>query len=392
MFKKNEHDDLIVTHFADDYNTYLGAVVPPVFMNSLHVFDTIEDYYDTPKFVKDKYVYGRVSNPTVSIVEQKVAALERGTMALCFGSGMAAMTSAIMAVCKSGDHIICIRNIYGPTKLFLTDYVAPRLNMTVTFVGGQDICEIEEAICSNTALIILESPTSLVFNVIDIKAVTDLAKKHGIRTCIDNTYCTPVFQKPIDMGVDLVMHTASKYLGGHSDIIAGVLVSSDKELMKKIAMQEREWFGGILGPMEAWLMMRGIRTLPLRVKAHFESALKVAEYLEKHSRVRKVNYPALKSHPDYDIMEKQQDGCAGLLSFEVDADVDAAKKVSNGLNLFKTGVSWGGFESLTFMPFLKFDDQEIEWLGSAQNLIRIHIGLEGTDNLIEDLEQSLSKL
>lgn len=381
----------IVTHLGDN-NEYAGAVVPPVFLNSLHVFPSIDEYYATDPLDRQKYVYGRSGNPTVRLVEQKVAALEHGEAALCFASGMAAASGAVMACCKSGGHVICVRNAYGPLKQFLTVYCAQHLNLETTFVEGSRIEEFEQNIRPNTQLIILESPSSIVFSLQDIRAVTALAKANGIRTYIDNTFCSPLFQKPLDMGVDLVMHTMSKYLGGHSDIIGGVLVAKDGAFLNEIASQIREWFGGIFGPMEAWLVLRGMRTLEVRLLEHERNAMQVATFLEQQKGVHRVLYPGLKSHPQYELMQRQQKGNSGLLSFELETapeKVAACLKAEN-LETFKIGVSWGGFESLITMPFYHLTQEEAEALGTTRGIIRIHCGLEGAEGQIKDLERLLA--
>lgn len=383
---------MIITHFGDEYGKYLDAVVPPIFMNSLHIKKNMKELNSVERFSDNNFIYGRETNPTVQIAEKKIAALEHGTMALCFASGMAATTSAIQSVCNAGDHVICVRNIYGPTKIFLDRYCGPKFRISATYVKGDSLPEIEAAIQPNTKMIVFESPTSAVFSICDIAAITKLAKSKGIRTLIDNTYCTPLFQKPLDMGVDLVMHTATKYLGGHSDIIAGVLASKDTELMKRIACNERELYGGILGPMEAWLLIRGMRTLRVRLEAHQTAALQVAEFLEKHPKIQKVNYPGLASHPQHSLIAKQQTGSSGLLSFEPDGTFEEAVKLCDSLQVFQAGVSWGGFESLKCMPFYKMSDNGAAWLGSSRKCIRLHVGLEGIDAQLSALDTALKNL
>lgn len=382
---------LITSHYSEEYEHYYNAIVPPVFMNSLNVFNSIDEYYDSDKTDNHIYCYGRVQNPTVRITENKIAALEHGLGAYMFASGMAAATTAILSTCKAGGNVVCIRNAYGPLKTFLTGYCKEHMNISTTFVKGDDVGEFEAAVTDETELIILESPSSVVFSLQDIEGVVNIAKKHNAKTYIDNTYCTPIYQTPLDMGIDIVMHTASKYIGGHSDLIGGVLIVKDEELLKKIA-QQRELLGGIIGPMEAWLVMRGLRTIEIRVAQHQETAMQVAEYLEKHQKVRKVYYPGLPSHPQYELMKKQQRGNTGLLSFEIDGTVDQAKQIAQSLSVFKIGVSWGGFESLVCMPHARQDEKTNLWLGGSQGIIRIHCGLEGTETLINDLESALSNI
>lgn len=382
---------LIETHYAEHNEHYYNAIVPPVFLNSLNTFQTMDDYFDADTEDPNTYVYGRVQNPTVRILEDKIAALEHGKRAYAFASGMAAAATAVMTACKAGDHIVCIRNVYGPLKKFTSEYCKEYFNMRVTFVMGDDVQEIEEAVTDETALIILESPASIMMRLQDIREVVRIAKKHRAMTYIDNTYCTPLFQNPLDMGVDMVMHTLSKYIGGHSDIIGGVLVAKDENLIRKIS-HHRELYGGILGPMEAWLALRGLRTLEVRLRQHERTATAVSEFLEKHEKVAKVNYPGLKSFPQYELMKKQQRGNCGLMSFEIDGTVEQAKKLVESLQVFHIGVSWGGFESLAETPYARMTEEETAWLGAKANVIRIHCGLEGEDILIADLDHALSQI
>lgn len=382
---------LIAEHYGEEYEHYYDAIVPPVFMNSLNVFKTLDDYYDFDRTDKHKYCYGRVQNPTVRILEDKMNALEGGCGALAFASGMAAATTAVLSVCKEGEHVICVRNAYGPLKDFLKGYCREHMGITTTFITGNEVEEFRQSITDKTSLIVLESPSSLVFSVQDIREVSKLAKEHGAKVYIDNTYCTPIYQKPLELGADIVMHTTSKYIGGHSDVIGGILVVKDEVLFEKLRVN-RELFGGIVGPMEAWLMIRGLRTMEVRLKEHERTAMAVAQFLEKHPKVRKVNYTGLKSHPQYELAQKQQGGSCGLLSFELDGTTQQAVKMVESLNIFKIGVSWGGFESLVFMPNMRLDEETCKELGGAQNIVRIHCGLEGTDELIEDLRQALEKV
>lgn len=386
-----ENSKLITSHYGEEYEHYYNAIVPPIFMNSLNVFSSIDEYYDSDKTDNHIYCYGRVQNPTVRITENKIAALEHGNGAYMFASGMAAATTAILSICKAHSNIVCIRNAYGPLKDFLTGYCKEHLEISTTFVKGDEVEEFEAAVTDDTDLIILESPSSVVFSLQDIEAVVAIAKKHNARTYIDNTYCTPIYQLPLDMGVDIVMHTVSKYIGGHSDLIGGVLAAKDTDLLKKIS-QQRELLGGIIGPMEGWLVMRGLRSLEARLVQHQETAMRIAAYLEKHNKVTKVYYPGLPSHPQYELMKKQQKGNTGLLSFEIDGTVEQAKQFAENLSLFKIGVSWGGFESLICMPHARLDEQTSLWLGASQGIIRIHCGLEGTEALLHDLDSALAKI
>lgn len=380
---------LITAHYGEEYEHYYNAIVPPIFMNSLNVFETLDDYFDFDRKDKHKYCYGRVQNPTVRILEDKMGALEHGIGALAFASGMAAAVTAVLTVCKTGGHVVCVRNAYGPLKTFLDGYGKEHMNIATTYVDGDRLEEFEESITENTQLVILESPSSVVFSLQDIRGVSGLAKKVGAKVYIDNTFCTPIYQQPLDLGADIVMHTTSKYIGGHSDVIGGILAVKDEALMNQL-LTNRELFGGIVGPMEGWLMIRGLRTMEVRIAQHQETAMAVAEFLEKHPRVRKVNYPGLPSHPQYELMRQQQKGNTGLMSFEIDGSLEDAARVAERLKVFKIGVSWGGFESLVFLPHARTSEEECRALRGDKNIIRIHCGLEGTEALISDLESALT--
>ena len=273
----------------------------------------------------------------------------------------------------------------------LNDFLSEKMNISVSYVQGTRVEEFEEAIRPETDMIILESPSTLLFSVVDLERVAKIARKHGIKTYIDNTYSTPVFQKPLDMGIDLVMHTMTKYIGGHSDLIGGVLISKDEEFMEKIMVQ-RDWFGGVLGPMEAWLAIRGLRTLDVRMERHHETALKVAEFLENHPKVKRVFYTGLKSHPQYELARRQQKGECGLMTIEIDGTAEQTAEFVNSLKLFGIGCSWGGFESLAIAYTYNWDEEQQAFLNVNRSIVRLHCGLEGTENLIEDLAQALDKI
>lgn len=386
-----QSEEMITSHYGEEYDHYYNAIVPPVFMNSLNVFEKIEDHLTYDKENRHSFIYGRVSNPTVRILEDKVAALEQGCGALAFASGMAAATTAVLAVCRAGSHVICVRNAYGPLRNFLSGYCAEHMNITTTFVTGDKIEDFSENISDATDLIVLESPSSLVFSLQDIQAVAELAKIHNARIYIDNTYSTPIYQKPLELGADIVMHTTSKYIGGHSDVIGGMLAVKDETLYQKLWTQ-RELLGGIVGPMEAWLMIRGLRTLKVRMAEHQRVGMQVAEYLENHPKVQKVNYPGLPSHPQYELAKKQQSGTSSLLSFEIDGTPEQSVKLAESLKIFKIGVSWGGFESLVVLPMMTASEEDCRLMGATKGVIRIYCGLEGAEALIADLEQALAQI
>ncbi len=384
MHYETERD--ICTHLGDEYAEFMGAIVPPIFQNSLFVKPTPNNGIGD-----SGYVYSRVSNPTVDIAERKIAAMEHAEAAACFSSGMGAISAAIMHFVKKDCHIVAPHTIYGPTRTFITKYLADKFGVTWTFVHGADPKDFEDAIRPETTLIYLESPSSLTLYMQDIEEVAKIARAHGIGTVIDNTYATPLHQNPIDYGIDLVCHTASKYMGGHSDIIAGVVCGSAAAIAE-ISQNERELYGACMDPHQAWLLIRGLRTFPVRVKAHGASGLKVAQWLEKHPCVKQVNYPGLDSYPQKDLADKYlKGGTNGLLSFVYDGTAAQAEAFVYALKMFQFGVSWGGFESLCVMPSVGMSEEEAASLDMPTNLIRLHVGLEDVDTLIADLAQAFEE-
>jgi cystathionine beta-lyase len=383
----NLSNEEICTHLGDEYNRFHGAVVPPVYQNSLFVFEDFEKLTEAMQDEQGSYLYWRGTNPTVEITEKKIAALEKGEKCKLFSSGMAAISSAILTFLKAGDHVLSISNIYGPTTKFFT--YMERFGITHTNIDSTNLEMIESSLTSETKVIYLESPTTMTFKLLDLKAVSNLAKRKGIKTIIDNTWATPIFQNPIDYGIDIVVHSVSKYLGGHSDLVGGALITS-KVVMDQLFYHEYQLLGGAMPPYEAWLLMRGLRTLPIRMKAHQETSLKMASFLYNHPAVKKVNYPGLESSPDYLIGTQQLKGYSGLMSFELkNNSFEIVRKVINSLKQFKIGVSWGGFESLVISPNYGYNAEQLKANGLDPGLIRISAGLENCDELINDLESAL---
>ncbi|QIZ05409.1 aminotransferase class I/II-fold pyridoxal phosphate-dependent enzyme [Priestia megaterium] len=382
-------DEHVCTHLGDEYEHFHGAVVPPIYQNSLFVFKNFEHLTEAMKDEQSNYIYWRGMNPTVEIVEKKIAALEKGEKCKLFSSGMAAISSAILTFLQAGDHVLSISNIYGPTTKFFT-YIE-KFGVAHTNTLSTDLDDIESLIQPNTKVIYLESPTTMTFKLVDLKAVSNLAKHHGIKTIIDNTWATPLFQNPITLGIDIVVHSVSKYLGGHSDLVGGALITS-KEIMDHLFYHEYQLLGGVMPPYEAWLLMRGLRTLPIRMRAHQESGLKIASFLEDHSSVKKVHYPGLKSSPDYELGKLQLKGYSGLMSFELaNNSFESVRNVINSLKQFQIGVSWGGFESLVISPNYGYNTEQLINSGIDSGLIRISVGLENIDELLEDLNTALQQ-
>ena len=372
----------ICTHYSEDPSRFAGAVTPPIFQSSL--FTECEGNEGDRE---GRYAYTRVSNPTTEIVENKVAALEQGEAAKCFSSGMGAISAAMMHYLKKDSHVVAVASIYGPAHRFLAEYMK-RFGVEVTFVKGTDTEEIEGAIRENTDLIYLESPSTYLFLVQDLAKIAEIAKKHHAATVIDNTYCTPIFQKPLTLGIDMVVHSASKYLGGHSDIIGGVVIGR-KEDIDQIAQSERELFGAVMSPFDSWLMLRGIRTLPVRMKQHMANAMEMAAYFQELPVVKEVIYPWWETHPQYELAKKQMTGASGLMSMVFDLPGEQIKRIVRELEFFHRGPSWGGFESL-ISPVGADLEQDNETM--KKGLVRLHIGLEGADLLKEDFERAVKNV
>ena len=385
-------DETVCEHRGEEEVAPLHAVVPPLYLNSLHTFDTIGEYLSFKDDQDEQYIYGRVSNPTVALLECKLAALERGAGALCFGSGMAAITSAIMACAAPGDHIVAVDSCYGPTRRFLTEQMRDRFGVDVDFVRAENAGDFEAVLRENTKLIYLESPSSLVFALTDLGEVASLARARGIRTIIDNTWSTPLYQKPLTLGIDISLHSLSKYIGGHSDIIGGALICRDEALYRSIRMTQRELWGGIMGPFEAWLALRGLRSLPARLALHSSNALAMANYLAAHPRVARLIYPGHPSFPQYELARRQMSGFSGLMSFIPALSFEQTCRMVDGLRLFRRGVSWGGVESLVCMPFGRATEDAAAAAGGARNLVRISVGQESAADLIADIDRALASV
>ncbi|WML48562.1 PLP-dependent aspartate aminotransferase family protein [Neobacillus sp. PS3-34] len=380
MAINNFSDHTLLTHDQHD-DKHQGAVTHPIYQNSLFTFDTVEDYEKARETLVDSYLYTRGNNPTVKILEERIAALEKGEQARCFASGMAAISSAILSTVQSGDHIICVDQAYGPTREFLSEYLT-KFNIHTSFVDGSSIEEIKDAAQHNTKLIYLESPTSLLFELQDLTACVSFAKEIGAKTIIDNSWATPIFQKPLLMGVDLVVHSLTKYMSGHSDVVAGVIVGS-KELIYSINKNEHLLLGGILSPQNASLILRGMRTLAIRMEQHQKSAFEIANFLEEQPFITKVNFPGLPSNPFHSLAKKQMSGFGSLLSFETALPYEVVREMVNSLRLFRIGVSWGGYESLATLH--RKND-------SNTPVVRLYIGLENPEEIKADLTAAFQVL
>jgi cystathionine beta-lyase/cystathionine gamma-synthase len=379
----------IINHLGEEREKYSNAITPPLFQTSNFAFGSVDELKKAITDEKNSHIYSRGNNPTIDILCTKVAALEDTEEALAFASGMAAISSAIISFVNSGDHIVSVRNNYSWTNMLMTRFL-PRFGVETTFVDGRDTENFRRAIRQNTRIIYLESPNSLTFELQDIEAVSKIAKSEGITTLIDNSYSSPLTQSPSSMGIDIILHSASKYLGGHSDIVAGMLCGSSENILR-IFNNELLGLGGIISPFNAWLMLRGLRTLPARIDRISNTTSRVVGYLETHPMVADILHPLSQRHPQYNLAVKQMLKPTGLFSIRLaTSDKQKIEKFVNSLKQFIIGVSWGGHESLVF-PALSFDDERTKD-GYSNNLIRFYIGLDDADSLISDLEQAFGKI
>jgi cystathionine beta-lyase len=381
----------ILTHLGEERSQYFNAVAPPIIQTSNFAFPNLKDFRKAFEDELESHLYSRGNNPTVKILRQKIAALENAEDALVFSSGSSAIANAVIANVKAGDHIVCVQSPYSWTHHLITKFLA-RFGVEHTFVDGKDTAAIENAIRKNTSVLYLESPNSITLEIQDLAACAAIAKKHQLISIIDATYASPLYQKPLDLGIDISVHTCSKYLNGHSDVIAGV-VSSSKAMIRKIFNSEYMTLGGIISAQDAAMIIRGLRTLELRMERTSASALTIAQRLAAHPKIEKVIHPHLASYPQYELAKKQMKKCGGLFSFYLKAkNITDAEQFFHRLQRFLLAVSWGGHESLV-LPFCAFygipgrEDTSAPW-----NLVRIYVGLEDPDWLWEDLEKALEVL
>ena len=381
----------ILTHLGEDHKKYFNAVSPPVIQSSNFIFDTVQELKDAISDELNHHIYTRGNNPTVDILRKKVAALESAEDALITSSGAAAIAASVMSQVKAGDHVICVNKPYSWTYKLLSNLLT-RFGVEVTYVDATSVEDMRAAIQHNTTVLYLESPNSLTFEISDLRACAALAKEHGIVSIIDNSHCSPIFQRPIEMGIDIVIHSATKYINGHGDVVVGVIASS-KEIIQKIFINEYMTLGLNISPHDANLVIRGLRTLELRVKRSDETAHKVVKFLKAHDKIENVTFPLDPDFPQYDLAKSQMTGCGGLITIELKADdKPAVMRFVEAIDKFLMAVSWGGYESL-MIPSITFHDMDgvpdspIPW-----TYVRLYIGLEDADYLIEDLGQALGMI
>jgi len=366
-----------------------GPIVTEIIRSSTFTFSSTEEMKLWAEGKNQAYIYTRYGNPTLSVAEKKIAALEGAEAAVVTASGMAAISSSLLAALKAGDEVISTAQLYGGTYRLMRD-VFPNMGITVHQVGT-DLAGIENLVTPRTKVLYVESPTNPTLRLVDIHKAVAFAKQHKLVSIIDNTFATPVLQNPIALGYDMVVHSATKALAGHSDIIAGVSVGSEKWMKQVRSMII--YLGGSMDPGAAYLLIRGIKTLGVRVQRQCENAMAVAEFLEKHPKVERVHYPGLKSHADHALAKKQMRGFGSMLAFDMKGGLAAARRFCDRVSLFLLAASLGGVESLVILPIYSshynMSSEELRRAGVSPGTVRVSIGLEDKKDLIEDLRQAL---
>ena len=376
-------------HTGNHKNPF-GALAVPIYQTSTFVFDSAEQGGKRFALEEEGYIYSRLGNPTTAVFEEKIAALEGGEAAVATSSGIGAITSTLWTLLKAGDHVIADKTLYGCTFAYLNHGVA-KFGVEVDFIDTSDLELVRKTMKSNTRVVYLETPANPNMKVVDIKAVAEIAHTNpNTLVVVDNTFATPFCQRPLELGCDVVVHSVTKYLNGHGDVIAGVVISK-KEIIDQVRLVGvKDMTGSVLGPTEAFYIIRGMKTFELRMRRHCENAMKVAEYLEAHDKIEKVYYPGLKSHDGYEVASKQMDAFGGILAFELKGGFEAGKTLLNNVKMAALAVSLGDAEtliqhpaSMTHSPYTK---EERLAAGITDGLVRLSVGLENIEDIIADLE------
>ncbi|HXJ31531.1 MAG TPA: cystathionine gamma-synthase [Gemmatimonadales bacterium] len=359
-----------------------GAVMPPIYQTSTYIQDGLGQHKG--------YEYARTKNPTREALERNVAALEGGRHGFAFGSGLAAV-DAVVKLLSAGDHVVSGENVYGGTHRQMT-HIWARLGLSFTFVDGGDLDAVAGAVTPRTKLVYAESPTNPMLRLCDLAATGDIAKRAGALFVVDNTFATPCFQRPLELGADIVLHSTTKYLNGHSDMVGGLLITSGDDLAERLGFIQNS-SGAVPGPFDCWLALRGVKTLPLRMRQHDANGRRIAEWLSHHPRIRNVNYPGLPSHPQHDLACRQMSGYGGMMSVEL-GDAAFARRVVERTRVFALAESLGGVESLIGHPAtMTHASVPLELrrkMGLTDSLIRLSVGIEDVEDLVEDLDQALA--
>lgn len=368
-----------------------GPVVCPVYATATFRFRNFQHGADLFAGKTSGYIYSRMLNPTVELLENCLAQLEGGKKSLATASGMAAIQTVVGGLCSAGDHLICAKSVYGPTTTLFQDYFA-RLGIKTTFVEASDLSAVADAFLPNTRLVFIETPGNPTLVICDITAIAELCQKHNALLVVDNTFATPILQQPLRLGADIVVHSLTKFLNGHADVVGGAIIvkeEKDYQWLRKTLNH----FGGVMAPFEAFLVLRGIKTLAVRMERHCENAFRIAQFLEAHPKVKWVRFPFLPSHPQFELAKRQMSGPGGLISIELQGGFEAAGKLLDATRIFVLAVSLGGVESLiqhpASMTHASMAPELRKAAGITDGLIRFSVGIEDVQDLIADLDQAL---
>lgn len=376
------------------YKNKLGAVNVPIYQSSTFEFESAEEGARCFNGESNGYIYTRLGNPTINVLERSVAELEKGFGGIATSSGMGAVSTIYMALLNKGDHIVSSDAVYGPSRGLMEDHFS-RFGVESTYVDTSDIEKIKKAIKPNTKVLYIETPANPTINISDLKACSEIAKKHGLLLVVDNTFSSPYLQRPIEFGADVVFHSVTKFINGHADVVGGIIVAKTEVLYKKIRSLMIA-MGCNMDPHQAYLVIRGLKTLSIRVERAQQSAKIIAEYLEKHPKVEWIKYPGLKSHPQHELAKKQMDGFGAMISFGLKGGLEAGKILMNNVKVAILAVSLGGVETLiehpASMTHSKVSAEDKKKAGISDGLVRLAVGIEDVEDLIADLEQALAKV
>lgn len=378
MEKKNLHFETEVIHAGYQAEDHQGSLVPPLYQTSTFTFASAEQGEKRFAGIEDGFIYSRLGNPTVKILQDRVAALEKGEAALAFASGMAAVSAVLVALTKTGDHILCSKGVYGCT-FGLLELLKEKYDIDHDFSLMDSIETLEKEILPTTTCIYIETPINPTMKLVDLEMVARIAKEKGIPVVVDNTFCSPYLQTPITHGCDVVIHSATKYICGHGDVIAGLVIGK-KDFIQQVSFTTQKDIGGIISPFDAWLLLRGLKTLPVRMDRHVENAKHLFDFMKNHPKIEAVYYPGDPEHADYSIMEKQMKLPGGLIAFSIKGTKETAQRFMNELKLIKIAVSLGDAETLiqhpATMTHAVIPEEERRKMGIENNLLRLSVGLK----------------
>ena len=393
MNTKNKGFDTKLVH-AGDFEDVFGSAVTPIYQTSTFAFKNADHGANLFAGKEKGFIYTRIGNPTIQALENKLSELENGIGGIAFASGMGAVSALYAGTLKAGDHLVASEAMYGPSRSVMETFFKD-FGVESTFIDTGDLSQIERAICPNTKLLYIESPTNPTMVLTDIAAASKLAHRHQILVAVDNTFASPYLQRPLDLGADIVLHSLTEFINGHADIVGGALIAKDPEVYAKLR-KAMTYFGANMDPHQAYMVIRGVKTLSLRVERASENAMKVAEFLENHPKIAWIKYPGLKSHPQYELAAKQMKMPGAMISFGVKGGFNAGKTLMNNVHLALLAVSLGGVESLiqhpASMTHASMSKEARETAGITDELVRFAVGIEDVADIIQDLEQALDKI